>query len=196
MSRSDLGSVSVDGPNGRLTITEQPDGTFRALYDTKQDRGVPASAQPGDIVLELQVEVDDDGNIVSVTANEVGKGGARYDDFDDELEEAVRLLEDEVTTNGAELFAPDYRQRMIYPGGERDYIDTAERPDPDDALANAIYDMYGFKHRGQVYRFDIEASSGNWVKFSIVDEEGNYVAADRTVDLRLRVDVERTVLHG
>ena len=88
----------------------------------------------------------------------------------------VRALEAKSTTHGVELFAPDYRSKLVYPGGERDYIDTAERPDPEDALANAIYDMYGFKHRGETYRFDIEASSGNWVKFYIVDADGNYVA--------------------
>ena len=172
ISGSDLAGMTIDGEHGRVTFEANGDGTYRLLYDIEQVSGGDKGA---DVEMNVAVELDENGDIVAIEAVLADQKG--YRDFEDsDVEEVVRLLEKEFTGAGAELMAPDYRERpTLQPG--LDEIDAQPIPDDGDFAAMLVHELYGFEHRGERYRFDIQSEAEGWVKFDIVDDYGATVAA-------------------
>jgi len=171
ISGSDLAGMTIDGELGRITFEANGDGTYRLLYDIEQATGEDGA----DVEMNVAVELDENGDIVAIEAVLADRPGRR-DYKDSDVEEVVRLLEEEFTGAGAELMAPDYRERSTL-DPDFDEIDAQPIPDDGDFAAMLVHDLYGFEHRGERYRFDIQSAHEGWVKFDIVDDYGATVAA-------------------
>jgi len=177
ISGSDLAGMTIDGEHGRITFEANGDGTYRLLYDIEQS----ATMDGADVEMNVAVELDEDGDIVTIEAVLASNTTSR-DYKDSDVEEVVLLLEEKFTKAGAELMAPDYRERpMLNP--DFDEIDAQPIPDDEDFAATLVHELYGFEHRGERYRFDIHAASKGWVEFDIVDDHGVIVAeVERNID--------------
>jgi GNAT superfamily N-acetyltransferase len=156
--------TSIDGPNGRLDIVP---GIFpnsaRVTYHGNEGNGeIPGQE---DVVLDLMFTVDDDGNIIGVTVDDVSNLGENPDLGDeyrhiDHKRDSIALIKDQF--DGVDLTGPDWDQ-------------LPQGPTASSELGQALQTIGGFKVGDEEFRIEFD-ESGEWVKGRIIDVETGEVA--------------------